>query len=110
MEFKEYVRKPFTVEAVEITTQNIGECAKHIGDLCKSEDGSLYIQVDSLRIPNVFRVVPGYWMTRMNGNIRCYSNKVFKEQFVEQDAIIKQWVRANVMAASNPEDIDYNLK
>jgi hypothetical protein len=28
----------------------------------------------------------------MNDNFRCYSKKVFKEQFVEQDTTIKQLV------------------
>jgi hypothetical protein len=92
MVFKEFVRKPFVVEAVEITTENIAECAKHIGDLCEKDDGSPFIQVERRLIPNVDRVFPGYWMTRMDDSIRCYSKKVFKQQFVEQDADIKQWI------------------
>jgi hypothetical protein len=91
MEFKQFVRKPFTIEAVEITVDNIAECAIHIGEL-QEQNGSPYILVDSNLIPNVLRVFPGYWMTRMNDNFRCYSKKVFREQFVEQDPTIKQLV------------------
>jgi hypothetical protein len=84
MEFKEFVRKPFVVEAVEITVDNIAECAEFIGTLRYKEDKTPYIAVDRRLIPNVFQVHPGYWMTRMGDNIRCYSPKIFKNQFLEK--------------------------
>jgi hypothetical protein len=31
-------------------------------------------------------------MTKMGENVRCYSRKIFKEQFVEEDESIKPWV------------------
>jgi hypothetical protein len=90
MDFKDYIRKPFVVEAVEITRDNIEECAEIIGELCFKDDGSPYIQVDQELVPNVFRVFPGYWMTKMGDNVRCYSKKVFKDQFIEQDQSTKR--------------------
>jgi hypothetical protein len=92
MDFTTYVRKPFIVEAVEITPDNIAEVAKHVGDLREKEDGTQYILVDRRLVPNVFRVYTGYYMTKMNENIRCYSRKIFREQFIEQDETIKPWV------------------
>lgn len=92
MDFKTFVRKPFVVEAVEVTAENIEEIAKYVGDLREKEDGTPYILVDRRLVPNVFRVYPGFFMTRMGENVRCYSRKIFKEQFMEQDAQIKQWV------------------
>ena len=92
MDFTTYVRKPFVVEAVEITPDNIAEVAKHVGDLREKEDGTQYILVDRRLVPNVFRVYTGYYMTKMNENIRCYSRKIFREQFIEQDETIKPWV------------------
>lgn len=91
MDFITYVRKPFVVEAVEITLENIGELAQFIGSL-KEEDGTLFIQVDRRLVPNVFKVYPGFFMTRMGDNIRCYSRKIFREQFVMQTPDIKPWV------------------
>lgn len=82
MEFKKYVRVPFNVEAVEVTVDNIEEVAKSVGTLRHKEDGTPYIQVDRRLIPNIFRVYPGFWMTKMGDNIRCYSKRMFTEQFV----------------------------
>jgi hypothetical protein len=92
MDFTTFVRKPFVVEAVEITPDNIAEVAKHVGDLREKEDGTQYILVDRRLVPNVFRVYSGYYMTKMNENVRCYSRKIFREQFIEQDDTIKPWV------------------
>jgi hypothetical protein len=92
MEFTTFVRKPFVVDAVEVTTENIGEVAKYVGDLREKEDGTPYILVDRRLVPNVFRVYPGFFMTRMGENVRCYSKKIFKEQFMVQTDEIKPWV------------------
>lgn len=92
MEFTTFVRKPFVVDAVEVTAENIGEVAKYVGDLREKEDGTPYILVDRRLVPNVFRVYPGFFMTRMGENVRCYSKKIFKEQFMVQDEQIKEWV------------------
>lgn len=92
MDFTTFVRKPFVVEAVEITAENIHDVAKYIGDVREREDGTLYILVDRRLVPNVFKVYPGFFMTKMGENIRCYSKKIFKEQFVEMDDTIKPWL------------------
>lgn len=92
MEFTTFVRKPFVVEAVEVTSKNIAEVAKYVGDLREKEDGSPYILVDRRLVPNVFKVYPGFFMTKMGENVRCYSRKIFKEQFVEEDESIKPWI------------------
>lgn len=92
MEFATYVRKPFVVQAVEITADNIAEVAEHVGDLRHKEDGTPFILVDRRLVPNVFRVYPGFFMTKMGENVRCYSRKIFNEQFVPETPDIKSWV------------------
>lgn len=92
MEYTTFVRKPFAVEAVEITTENIEELARYIGDLETKDDGTQYILVDRRKVPNVQRVYPGFWMTKMGDNIRVYSKKVFAEQFIESNDDIQQWL------------------
>ncbi len=92
MQFTTFVRKPFVVDAVEVTTENIAEVAKYVGDLREKEDGTPYILVDRRLVPNVFRVYPGFFMTKMGENVRCYSRKIFKEQFMVQTDEIKPWV------------------
>lgn len=92
MDFTNYVRKPFVVEAVEVTEDNIEEIAPHVGRLREKDDGTPYIQVDRRLIPNVFRVYPGFWMTRMGDNIRCYSKRVFTDQFVAKTDDMSEWI------------------
>ncbi|MET0786541.1 MAG: hypothetical protein ABWY25_07545 [Paenisporosarcina sp.] len=92
MQFTTFVRKPFVVDAVEVTSENISEVAKYVGDLREKEDGTPYILVDRRLVPNVFRVYPGFFMTKMGENVRCYSRKIFKEQFMVQTDEIKPWV------------------
>lgn len=90
--FKPYVRKPFAVEAVQITAENIEALAKYIGDLETKDDGSPYIKVDRRLVPNVFRVFPGYWMTRMGDHTRCYTDRIFQQQFSPSTDEIQTWV------------------
>lgn len=92
MEFQSYVRKPFVVDAVEVTEDNIAEIAKYVGELRAKDDGTPFIFVDRRLVPNIFRVYPGFFMTRMGDHIRCYSRKVFFEQFTASTDEIQVWV------------------
>lgn len=92
MNFTTYVRKPFIVEAVEVTVANIADISKFVGDLREKEDGTPYILVDRRLVPNIDRVYTGFFMTKMGDNIRCYSRRIFRDQFMVQDDHIKPWV------------------
>lgn len=81
LQFKDFARKPFIVEAVEITEDNLEEIAKLIGEIEEKEDGTLCIKVDRRLVPNLFRVEIGFFMTRMGDHIRCYNRKVFYRHF-----------------------------
>lgn len=80
--FDSYIRRPFEVEAIRITPENIEEVAVHVGTLQRTMNGTPYIVVDRNLVPNIARVYPGYYMTRMGNNTRCYSARIFEEQFV----------------------------
>lgn len=84
MEFTTFVRKPFIVEAIEVTEDNIEELAKLIGAYRKKENGTPYIHVDRRLVPNIYRVYLGFWVTRMGDNIRCYSKRIFNDQFAPE--------------------------
>lgn len=92
MEYTKFFRKPFVVEAVQVTEENINEIAEFVGTICKKDDGTPYIQVDRRLIPNVFRVYPGFWVTRLNDNIRCYSSKIFNQQFSNMTDEAQTWI------------------
>lgn len=88
LEFTPFVRKPFTVEAVRITEANIAEVAELVGEvryLDEKNQRKPYIHVNRRLVPYVLRVFPGFWVTRMGEEVRCYANKVFHEQFAESD-------------------------
>lgn len=102
MEFTNFVRKPFVVEAVEITKDNISELAPFIGELKEKEDGSPYIEVNSFLIPNLERVFPGFWFTRMGDETRCYTRKIFRKQFTVVTPQIQALVDAVVLRRTNP--------
>lgn len=90
--FGKFIRKPFVVEALEITTENIEELAQFIGKIRTKSDGSPYIFVDRRFIPGVERVYPGFWITRIGDNTRCYSARAFKEQFTPSTKEAEAWM------------------
>lgn len=92
MDFNSYVRKPFRVEAVEITADNIVEASEFIGTVCEEENGSKYILVDRRLVPNVYKVTPGFWMTKMGKNIRCFPGFIFESQFVSVTQDIEEFL------------------
>lgn len=93
MQFTTFVRKPFVVEAVEITEDNIEELSKYVGELKHKDDGTPFIAVDRRLVPNVYRVFPGFFITRMDDRYRCYNPKTFKQQFVANTSEISAWVQ-----------------
>lgn len=110
MEFTTYVRKPFTVEAVQVTKENIAEIAEMIGTLHYEKNGSPYIQVNQQVISNLFRIMPGFWVTKMGSddNIRCYSKRIFNNQFVKNTIDIKPWLAyfgINNMPIDGPPEV-----
>ena len=79
-EFTMFTRKPFAVEAVQITEENIAELAPLVGEL-QNKDGELFIRLDKRIVPNIHRAYVGWWITQMEDNLRCYSAKIFEDQF-----------------------------
>ncbi len=89
MEFTKFKRRPFEIEAVQITNDNIEELAELIGelinDVAADEPVEPYIRINKRIVPNINRAYVGWWVTRMGDNIRCYAPKVFDEQFEPSD-------------------------
>lgn len=92
MEFIEFIRKPFVIEAIRITAENIDDLAKYIGEVVENDDGTPYIEVDKRLVPGIPRVYLGFFMTRMGDHIRCYSPRVFHQQFTMLNDDIQKWV------------------
>lgn len=92
LEYNTFVRKPFVVEAVEVTEENIEGIAEKVGQVETKADGTKYIAVDRRIVPNIYRVYPGFFMTKLGDNYRCYSKRIFDEQFVIVDDSISEAV------------------
>lgn len=86
MEFTEFVRRPFKVEAIRITEENIDEIAALIGEVkVHAKSNEKFILLDKRIVPSMARAFVGWWVTKFNDNLRVYSNKIFLEQFTVCD-------------------------
>lgn len=103
MVYETFVRKPFLVEAVEVTEENLEEIAKLVGEL-RTKDGKPFIQVNRNVVPGVVRVHPGYMMTRFGDNLRCYNKRVFASQFAPNTPAIEEWVNFINTKAEEPQE------
>jgi hypothetical protein len=84
MEFTEFVRKPFRVEAAQITEENFDEVASLIGTrVGKTRSGDRFIVLDRRIIPQGTKAWVGWWVTKMGDYYRCYPRKPFADQFEE---------------------------
>jgi hypothetical protein len=79
--YDRFVRTPFVVESTVITKENIQEIADLVGEV-KEKAGELYIALDRRVVPNLSKAFIGWHFTRMDDNYRCYSPKVFEQQFI----------------------------
>lgn len=92
MEFTEFVRRPFKVEAIKITDENIHEIAEMIGEVkVHTKTKEKFILLDKRIVPSMARAYVGWWVTRFNDNLRVYSNKIFLEQFAVCDEGWTTW-------------------
>lgn len=88
LETIDFVRKPFVVKVVEVTVDNMEEINKkhRIGDLGEKDDGTPFIAVKTKKADKIFRVFPGYFVVEMGRNVRCFSRKIFFQQFEHMNA------------------------
>lgn len=112
-EYAEFVRKPFKVEATQVTKENMDEFCKLLGfkkKIQKKPDGTPYIHVDTKIIPKGFRIFEGWYVTRMphprdeNEIVyHAYREDAFWAQFAAMD---NEW-RALIEAqdADSPEEV-----
>jgi len=82
MEFKDYIRNPFTIKATEVTEDNFEEIAALCGKSIEhTQKGDRFILVNRRIIPNGTKIFLGWWITVMEDNIRCYPPRSFHAQF-----------------------------
>jgi hypothetical protein len=109
LEFDEFVRKPFKIEAALITVDNIHEVCKLIGHEVRENNKGPYIQMDKRIVPNSWRAFPGWYVTRMIGpkgqeNLRAYPAKTFDMQFTPMSEDWAPWFDDEEKEAENAEE------
>jgi hypothetical protein len=92
MQYTKVIRKPFAVDAVQITEENIAEIAKIIGELQERENGTPYIVVNRNVVPAKQRAYIGDWLTKMGEKYHCYTDKLFTREFVAHTESIQGWI------------------
>jgi len=86
MDYTDYVRVPFGVQACEVTEENFDDIFNLIGkEIKETPAGKKYILIDRRVIPNGHRAQVGGWVTIMDDKIRYYSKTAFAEQFTPKD-------------------------
>lgn len=87
LETSEYVRKPFKVNVIELTVANMEEVntLHKLGTLEKKDDDTPYIAISTNKGGAKFRVFAGYFVVEMGRHTRCFSRKVFFQQFDPMD-------------------------
>lgn len=80
-----YTRKPFEVEAVRVTEQNMEEVAEWCGGFIPevSEGAKRYIKVDVVRPLNEkqTKAFPGDWVLKVRNTFKVYQAKPFTHCF-----------------------------
>lgn len=87
---EKYTRKPFTVEAVQVTSENFNAVAEWCGGEVQSlSDGASFIKVDVSRpiTTRQTRAFPGDWVLFAGRNFKVYTEKAFRTNFIPESAI-----------------------
>lgn len=86
MKTEKYVRKPFDVDAVQVTAENMEEVAKWCkGKIETTEDTKLpFIRVDVPRVltEKQTKAFVGDWVLYAGSGFKIYTNRAFKGVFV----------------------------
>ena len=91
-----FVRRPFEVQAVRVTVENIHQISEFTGDLVQPENPERlpYIQVDLRKVKNRIKIRVGQWVTfnPKSGTVQVYKDEAFHAQFKELTDDISAWV------------------
>lgn len=89
METSKFIRKPFEVEGVQVTDENIADVAAWCQGEVKTDtpDSSKYIKVRVIRVINErqTQAFVGDWVLYAGTGYKVYTDKAFKKSFVSAD-------------------------
>lgn len=112
LQFRTFERKPFRVEAVKITEENIDEIGELIGEVrIHRRTKHKFIITNPKIVSEVGMVYIGWYLTRFKGRYRCYKPIAFEKEFIRvrkrgnylRPGEAKQ---ERQVATSDPEEMD----
>jgi len=96
IEFDEYDRAPFTVNAKQVTLDNIEELAQICGGVIEKRDAKMLgaiVQLPIIRLKGTgdnrgktFEATLGCWIVELKGSYRVYKEAQFQASFVKRSA------------------------
>lgn len=113
-----YVRKPFAVEAVEVTTENIADVAEWCGGEVRASDGrkpgqaqQQFIKVNVKRPLNdrQTRAYPGDWVLSAGTGFKVYTEKAFSGSFEEQTDRMFDVIEQMERRAEQEDQMEFEL-
>jgi hypothetical protein len=120
MKTETYSRRPFDVNAVQVTPQNAGDVAIW----CNGEVGTGQYKVMGQSVKLVVVMVPGNgpnkgkmieakigsWVVELNGQFRVYREKQFREEFQKIVFSESKLVPGNLVEVIDPQDPYYGFQ
>lgn len=92
MQISTFTRKPFDVEAVQVTEENMGEvaawCGGRVQTIRVDDKDVRYIKVRVVRpmSEKQTQAYVGEWVLEVNKGHKVYTNKAFLENFIPKTA------------------------
>lgn len=90
METQKFIRKPFEIEAVQVTAENMEEVAAWCTGLIQNEPKGHYIkvQVHYPLTPRQTKAFVGDWVLKSKKGYKVYTDSAFQTSFVTSEATI----------------------
>jgi hypothetical protein len=86
MQTATYIRKPFEVEGVQVTAENMNEVAVWAGGQVVIQDGN-YIKIEVKQVINEkqTKAFVGDWVLKAGSSFKVYTNVAFTRNFEPKD-------------------------
>lgn len=90
LQIKKYTKKPYDVDGVQVTHENMGEvatwCEGEIQNESTSEDAKTFIKVNVFNAANdrQSQAFVGDWVLKSGNGFKVYTNKAFHNTFQEK--------------------------
>lgn len=83
LETTQYIRKPFNIDAVKVTSQNMSEVAKWVDGDIRTDDLGQYVKVRVHRPLNErqTKAYVGDWVLYAGTGYKVYTDKAFRNSF-----------------------------